>query len=484
MAEKQPANRGCIGLVILFLLSLLILLYLNPSFLLSRITLHYSQFDQLVEGSQRLSHDGPYGVWPEGDVQGRDGETKSGWVLAMLDGDEVAQIGNLRELVVNEDTITGTIDINYIGSEFEKEKFTKGQRFTVNRLEASETDDELVNRLNDYHIEWKAGSGPSIWWQWAPSILMAGVFVLLIAFVLLQRNKQPAFTSYGKNQAKVYKPGELTLSLDHLAGAGKAVEEARAIVDFIQSPEKFQRLGGQPPVSALIVGPTGGGKTALAEAIANEAGVTLLWHAPTDFVDLFVGVGAARVRDLFQLARKSAPCVVFIDELDSIGAPNPGQENTKVEERVQTSKALMLELDQLKPEDRVFVISATNRIEIIDPAFLRKGRFERMITLEVPTEQNREQILALLLKKVELDSSVNLQKIAAGTPGFYGADLASMVNEAALLASQQGNTVITMADFNASIDRVAEVVRQREKMAADQEATRTASREQPKKRIE
>lgn len=460
MTDKEPSEEtappkrsiGCSVFVAVILLALLATLFWHR--IATRTPLAYTHFHRLVEASERLTSDGEYAY----DLTG---EQKTGEILVTIDG-RPAQLSNLHDVVLNPDTITGELDLQ---RSFDGELHSMS--FTVNRLEASESNADLVKRLNAYHIDWEPGSAPSIWWQVAPSLVVIIVFVALVGMIYFRNNNPSGFSNYSLHRATLIEPGAAKFNLEDLSQTSKPVKEARLIIDFLRAPEKYQRLGGEPPISALLVGPTGCGKTLLAHAIANEADVSFLSHAPTEFVDLFVGVGAARVRNLFKDAKRLAPCIVFIDEVDAIGIPGPNEQGDKVDERVQTAKALMLELDHLTANDRVFVLAATNRIDLLDPAFLRKGRMERLITFETPTEPEREQMLTRLLQNVALDSSVDLKKLAACTTGFFGADLAHVVNEAAVLAAQRGNPAVTSADFNDAITRIAATISQREKHAGN-----------------
>jgi cell division protease FtsH len=258
----------------------------------------------------------------------------------------------------------------------------------------------------------------------------------------------------GKNKAKIYIEKETGVTFADVAGIDEAEEEVAEIVGFLKSPEKYQKLGGHIPKGVLIVGPPGTGKTLLARAVAGEAGVPFFSLTGSDFVEMFVGVGAARVRDLFMQAVKNAPSIIFIDELDAIGKARGVSMLTGNDEREQTLNQLLAEMDGFDPNQGVIIMAATNRPEILDAALLRPGRFDRQILVDRPDIKGRTKILELHAKKVKLSDAIDLAVIAAKTPGFVGADLANIVNEAALLASRQDKESIEMAEFDEAIERV------------------------------
>jgi cell division protease FtsH len=258
----------------------------------------------------------------------------------------------------------------------------------------------------------------------------------------------------GKSKAKVYMEKETGVTFADVAGIDEAREELTQVVDFLKNPERYRRLGGSIPKGVLIVGAPGTGKTLLAKAVAGEAGVPFFSLSGSDFVEMFVGVGAARVRDLFEQAQKTAPCIIFIDELDALGKARGMSVIGGNDEREQTLNQLLVQMDGFDTNKGVIIMAATNRPEILDPALLRPGRFDRHVAIDRPDLKGREQILRVHSKNVTLGPDADLAKIAARTPGFVGADLANIVNEAALHAAKEGKDAVDMADFDEAIDRV------------------------------
>ena len=288
-----------------------------------------------------------------------------------------------------------------------------------------------------------------------PLVLMAGLW-----FWLMGRNKGGAGSmgnifSFGKSKARVIQGEQTGVTFNDVGGAGEAVTDLKEVTEFLKNPDHFQRLGGKMPKGVLLVGPPGTGKTLLARATAGEAGVQFFNLSGAEFVEMFVGVGASRVRDLFDQAKKSAPSIIFIDEIDAIGGRRAGAGAIGVhEEREQTLNQLLAEMDGFETARGVIVMAATNRPEILDPALLRPGRFDRQVMVELPDRQGRLEILTIHVRLVTLGKDVNLEAVAQMTPGFSGADLANLVNEAALLASRHGKEAVDMADFDEAFERV------------------------------
>ncbi|EKU99994.1 ATP-dependent metalloprotease FtsH [Leptolyngbya sp. PCC 7375] len=286
------------------------------------------------------------------------------------------------------------------------------------------------------------------------------LFPLLIVWILWgsfakRMQAGPAALSVGKSKARIYSQSGNSVTFDDVAGVDEAKAELQEIVDFLKDSKKYTRLGAKIPKGVLLVGPPGTGKTLLARAIAGEAGVPFFSISASEFIEMFVGVGASRVRDLFEQAKQQAPCIVFIDELDALGksrtANGPFASN---DEREQTLNQLLAEMDGFEPNAGVILLAATNRPEVLDPALLRAGRFDRRIVVDRPDRQGRKAILDVHAKTVQLSDDVMLSKLAARTPGFAGADLANLINEAALLAARKNREAVTMADFNEAIERM------------------------------
>jgi cell division protease FtsH len=329
------------------------------------------------------------------------------------------------------------------------------KQFTVSVVGMQgENEAKLTDMLDRAQVQWKYEDAQSPW----RDILVLSLFTLVclgILFVALRRMGGPGSAiAFSRSRGKLYVQEELGITFNDVAGIDEAVEELREIVEFLRNPAKYQALGGRIPRGVLLVGPPGTGKTLLAKAVAGEAGVPFFGLSGSDFVELFVGVGAARVRDMFQQAGQRSPAIIFIDELDAIGkvrshgAPGGG------EERDQTLNALLVEMDGFSSDQSVIVLGATNRPETLDPALMRPGRFDRHILVDRPDIKGREAILKVHAAKVKMDDSVNLKHIAKLTAGFVGADLANLVNEAALLAARNNKKAVTHEEFEEGFDRV------------------------------
>jgi len=284
-----------------------------------------------------------------------------------------------------------------------------------------------------------------------PLVLFFGVWYFLMKRMAGQ---QAGFMTLGKNKAKVYMQNELDVTFNDVAGVDEAKQELVEVIDFLKEPGKFTHLGGKMPKGILLVGPPGTGKTLLAKAVAGESHVPFFSMSGSEFVEMFVGLGAARVRDLFEQAKQKAPCIIFIDELDALGKARGFGSFGGHDEREQTLNQLLVEMDGFDPNVGVILMAATNRPEILDPALLRPGRFDRHILVDRPDKKGREEIINVHLKKVTVARDLDIEKIAAMTPGMVGADLANLVNEAALLAVRRGKKEVTMSEFQEAVERV------------------------------
>lgn len=285
-----------------------------------------------------------------------------------------------------------------------------------------------------------------------PFALLIGVWVYFMN--RMQGGGKGGAMGFGKSRAKLLTEKHGRVTFDDVAGIDEAKEELEEIVEFLRNPQKFSRLGGKIPKGALLVGPPGTGKTLLARAIAGEAGVPFFTISGSDFVEMFVGVGASRVRDMFEQAKKNAPCIVFIDEIDAVGRSRGAGYGGGNDEREQTLNQLLVEMDGFEANEGVIIVAATNRRDVLDPALLRPGRFDRQVTVPNPDIKGREKILGVHARKVPLGPDVDLRIIARGSPGFSGADLANLVNEAALMAARIGRRFVTMVDFESAKDKV------------------------------
>jgi cell division protease FtsH len=303
-------------------------------------------------------------------------------------------------------------------------------------------------------------------------LLPIGVMVAIWLFVMRRMGGGPTQAlTFGRSKAKIYDRKELKVTFQDVAGVDEAREELEEVVDFLKNPKKYQRLGGRIPKGVLLVGPPGAGKTLLARAVAGEAAVPFFFLSASEFVEMFVGVGAARVRDLFAQAKEKAPCIVFIDELDAIGKTRGGVAGMVGghDEREQTLNQLLVEMDGFDSSVGVIIMSATNRPEVLDPALLRPGRFDRQVVVDKPDVRGREAILRVHTRNVKLAPGVDLRVIASRTPGFAGADLANIVNEAALLAARKGKDAVEMADLEEAIDRVVAGLERKSRVLSETE---------------
>jgi cell division protease FtsH len=280
---------------------------------------------------------------------------------------------------------------------------------------------------------------------WLPVLVLIGIWIFFMN--RMQGGGRGGAMGFGKSKAKLLTEKHGRVTFDDVAGIDEAKEELEEIVEFLRNPQKFSRLGGKIPKGALLVGPPGTGKTLLARAIAGEAGVPFFTISGSDFVEMFVGVGASRVRDMFEQAKKNAPCIVFIDEIDAVGRSRGVGYGGGNDEREQTLNQLLVEMDGFEANEGIIIVAATNRPDVLDPALLRPGRFDRQVQVPNPDIKGRERILGVHARKVPLGPDVDLRIIARGTPGFSGADLANLVNEAALMAARVNRRFVTMEDF-------------------------------------
>lgn len=373
--------------------------------------------------------------------------------------------GSVKTVMIAPDRITGV--------------YTNDERFVTNRVP---DDGNLIPLLEEKGVDYsgKAEDKPSL----LTYILIQSLpFILIIAiafFVLRQVQKgggAGGAMGFGKSKAKMLTEKSGKVTFQDVAGIDEAREELQEIVEFLKDPSKFARLGGQIPKGALLVGSPGTGKTLLARAIAGEAGVPFFTISGSDFVEMFVGVGASRVRDMFEQAKKNAPCIVFIDEIDAVGRHRGSGLGNSNDEREQTLNQLLVEMDGFEANEGIIIIAATNRPDVLDPALLRPGRFDRQVVVPVPDIEGREKILQVHMKKVPLAPDVDARTIARGTPGFSGADLANLVNEAALLAARRGKRLVAMDEFEHAKDKVMMGSERRSMVMTDDEKKMTAYHE-------
>jgi len=314
----------------------------------------------------------------------------------------------------------------------------------------------------------------NLFFSWGPIILLAVIWIFFMRQMQTGGNKA---LSFGKAKARLASEKSVKVTFSDVAGIEEAKAEVQEIIDFLKAPQKFQKLGGKIPKGVLLVGAPGTGKTLLARAIAGEAGVPFFSISGSDFVELFVGVGASRVRDLFEQAKKSAPCIIFIDELDAVGRHRGAGLGGGHDEREQTLNQLLVEMDGFETNQGVIILSATNRPDVLDPALLRPGRFDRQVVVPQPDVKGRLEILKVHTRNIPLDEKVNLEQIARGTPGFSGADLAKLVNEAALFAARKSKVKVEMSDFEFAKDKVLMGVERKSMIISETEKKNTAYHE-------
>ena len=372
--------------------------------------------------------------------------------------------GTVKDVTISRDQISGTL--------------SSGEKFRTDPV----SDPQLTDRLRKAGVEisGKRDEGPSIWQYMLVQALPFLLFLGIAFFVVRQMQKgggAGGAMGFGKSRAKMLTQKEGKVTFADVAGIDEAREELEEIVEFLKDPSKFARLGGKIPKGALLVGSPGTGKTLLARAIAGEAGVPFFTISGSDFVEMFVGVGASRVRDMFEQAKKSAPCIVFIDEIDAVGRHRGAGLGNGNDEREQTLNQLLVEMDGFEANEGIIIIAATNRPDVLDPALLRPGRFDRQVVVPRPDIEGRVKILEVHMKKVPLAPDVDARTIARGTPGFSGADLANLVNEAALMAARKSKRLVAMAEFEEAKDKVMMGAERRSMVMTEDEKRMTAYHE-------
>ncbi len=376
---------------------------------------------------------------------------------------------NPRDLRIGNYDVTGTIDVKKPDEEQVQEK-----SFSTN---IKPMDTLLDTALVDKGIPFDHSEGPNPWGSYVPMLLLTVLCIFFFFYLMRRLGGAGSPMAFGRSRGKMYAQEDLGVTFEDVAGIDEAVDELREVVEFLRTPEKYQVLGGRIPKGLLLVGPPGTGKTLLAKAIAGEAGVPFFSLSGSDFVEMFVGVGAARVRDMFQQAEAKSPCIIFIDELDALGKTRGSSIVGGHDEREQTLNALLVEMDGFDSNNGVIVLAASNRPETLDPALLRPGRFDRHVLVDRPDVRGREAILKVHVQNVKLDETVNLKEVAAITSGFVGADLANLVNEAALLAARKGKTAVGMNEFNEGVERVTAGLEKRQRIIHEDEKLRVAFHE-------
>jgi cell division protease FtsH len=373
--------------------------------------------------------------------------------------------GQVAEVSVGSQRLTGKL---------KTEQDTKTEKlFTTIRVE----DPDLVRALNEHGVVFTGVIESTFWRDLLSWIVPVAVFAAVWFFIIRRFSQaQGGFMQVGQSKAKIYVEKDIKVTFADVAGVDEAKEELQEVIEFLKTPEKFTKLGGKIPKGILLVGPPGTGKTLLARAVAGEAGVTFFSISGSEFVEMFVGVGAARVRDLFDQAKLKAPCIIFIDELDALGKAR-GAGPMGHEEREQTLNQLLVEMDGFDPRIGVILMAATNRPEILDPALLRAGRFDRHVVVDRPDKIGRLAILRVHAKQVALGPDANLENIAAMTPGFSGADLANIINESALLAVRRGKDQIGISELQEAVERVIAGLEKKNRVLNKMEKERVAYHE-------
>jgi cell division protease FtsH len=452
-----------VGVAGLFALSLI---GANPE-----IELSYSDLERLIRASGRRE-------------AGADDPTR--WIEIAAERGEDARrtvrYGELEDVVIGAFQVSGTLREATAAEGSHDQAGKAGQtalrrRFRTAKLPSENSEGQLSKLLAENGVPFRYEEPPSPWRNWLPMLFLTGLFGLLFFMMLRKLGGAGSPMAFGRSRGKMYAQEDLGITFDDVAGIDEAVEELREVVEFLRSPEKYQVLGGHIPKGVLLVGPPGTGKTLLAKAIAGEAGVPFFGLSGSDFVEMFVGVGAARVRDMFQQAEAKAPCIIFIDELDALGKTRGTSVVGGHDEREQTLNALLVEMDGFGSNSGVIVMAATNRPETLDPALLRPGRFDRHVLVDRPDVRGREAILRVHVAEVKLNPSVNLEQVARITSGFCGADLANLVNEAALLAARNDKTSVGMEEFNEGVERVTAGLEKKKRVIHEDEKKRVAYHE-------
>lgn len=459
--DRTPPTMGSNVVWYLVALGIVTVFFLSTMDNVSKIKLKYSDLQTLIEKGLPKTH-------PKAFIDVNEGTPEKPLIV---------RYSKLDNLKFAPHEITGTVTRQVIEPANEKTEPKTNVVFQTSRNGLEDDSNALAKRAYEQGFEVDAPDAPSGWHNLIPMFVLFAL-VMVVFFIMMRRfGGTGSAMAFGRSRGRLYAQEDLGITFNDVAGIDEAVDEVREVVDFLRSPDKYRVLGGRIPKGVLLVGPPGTGKTLLAKAIAGEAGVPFFGLSGSDFVEMFVGVGAARVRDMFQQAQAKAPCIVFIDELDALGKTRGTGMVGGHDEREQTLNALLVEMDGFSSNSGVIVMAATNRPETLDPALLRPGRFDRHVSVDRPDVRGREQILKVHASKVKLDESVDLKNIAGITPGFVGADLANLVNEAALLAARAGKATVTTQEFNEGVERVIAGLEKRQRVMHPDEKQRTAYHE-------
>ncbi|MEO0529911.1 MAG: ATP-dependent zinc metalloprotease FtsH [Planctomycetota bacterium] len=482
-----------------YLLAVFVLLMLGVTLFgsSSTTTLSWSEFEKLVVASYQPPAT-PEVKESEGDAD-KDAEPAReagpGWISyvdrTMTPPREV-RLSNLRKLEVGYAGVTGRVTRQVLapGATLPKPNELEDNAAALAEATEGATESEVrftVNwnpnlprvgpLLDENNLKYTAAQPPSPLLEWIPTLVMMGLLIGLVIFMLRRIGGAGSPMAFGRSRGKLHAQEDLEVTFDDVAGIDEACDELREVVDFLKNPERYQRLGGRIPKGVLLVGPPGTGKTLLSKAVAGEAGVPFFSLSGSDFVEMFVGVGAARVRDMFQQAEQRAPCIVFIDELDALGKTRGNGQMGSHDEREQTLNALLVEMDGFGTNSGIIIMGATNRPETLDPALLRPGRFDRNVLVDRPDVTGRKSILEVHLANVKVSDEVDVDALAAITSGFVGADLANMVNEAALLAARNDKEMVGKEEFYEAVERASIGLEKKSRVMLDEEKHRLAVHE-------
>lgn len=512
---KKPASQPVS--FVWYLLAVFVLLMLGVTLFgsSSTITLPWSEFEKLAVASyqpaaETLAAETPSaetsGADTDGEPKAEDGETAAdneparqagpGWIVYVdrtLNPPRQVRLSNLGKLVVGYDGVSGRVtrQVLALGAMVPKSGAIEEDNATVPAEDTEmATESEVRFRVNwnpnlprvgplldENNLKYTAAQPDSPLLQWIPTLVMMGLLIGLVVFMLRRLGGAGSPMAFGRSRGKLHAQEDLEVTFDDVAGIDEACDELREVVDFLKNPERYQRLGGRIPKGVLLVGPPGTGKTLLSKAVAGEAGVPFFSLSGSDFVEMFVGVGAARVRDMFQQAAQRAPCIVFIDELDALGKTRGNGQMGGHDEREQTLNALLVEMDGFGTNSGVIIMGATNRPETLDPALLRPGRFDRNVLVDRPDVNGRKHILEVHLSNVKVSDDVDVDALAAISSGFVGADLANMVNEAALLAARNDKEMVGKEEFFEAVERASIGLEKKSRIMLDEEKHRLAVHE-------
>ena len=455
---KGPPSEGGVSLWFVGLLIFFSFLFLAPLFLTRRCEIPYTK---MVEFIKKGNEPGAFVTVHEG-----------------VGASSEVQYSHLKHIVVSNYEIqaTATRQVMSTPKNHTPQKETPDCSIYSGRSGLTQDNGKLQQILDDSKLDYTSEGYPNLFREYVPTLLLLAISIPLMIYILRRVSGSGAM-AFGRNRGRLVAQEEIDITFNDVAGVDEAVEELKEIVAFLRTPQKFQALGGRIPRGVLLVGPPGTGKTILAKAVAGEAGVPFFSLSGSDFVELYVGVGAARVRDLFDQAERRNPCIIFIDELDALGKMRGSGAIGGHDERDQTLNALLVEMDGFSTTAGIIVMAATNRPEILDPALLRPGRFDRQVLVDRPDLHGREEILKVHIKKVKLHPDINLKEIATITSGFVGADLAALVNEAALLAARRDKDCVTMAEFTEGVERVTAGLEKKKRVIKPDEKRRVAVHE-------